>query len=133
MVIVSAVSSMKFYRQNKSYPVPYQILHYPNVLLLLNPCFVGQDIQNKWLLYKERPNFLSPKAHYLIMFLFVWGFFVDLSTRWLQLKMAGVCVPWGAEACRLHFPIRRELPVSFALPKSSSMIVNDNLSAFLEV
>ncbi|XP_009114808.2 uncharacterized protein ycf45 isoform X1 [Brassica rapa] len=67
------------------------------------------------------------------MFLFVWGFFVDLSTRWLQLKMAGVCVPWGAEACRLHFPIRRELPVSFALPKSSSMIVNDNLSAFLEI
>ncbi|KAG5384207.1 hypothetical protein IGI04_035677, partial [Brassica rapa subsp. trilocularis] len=53
--------------------------------------------------------------------------------RWLQLKMAGVCVPWGAEACRLHFPIRRELPVSFALPKSSSMIVNDNLSAFLEI
>ncbi|CAN7093366.1 unnamed protein product [Brassica rapa subsp. narinosa] len=47
--------------------------------------------------------------------------------------MAGVCVPWGAEACRLHFPIRRELPVSFALPKSSSMIVNDNLSAFLEI
>ncbi|XP_013588188.1 PREDICTED: uncharacterized protein ycf45 isoform X2 [Brassica oleracea var. oleracea] len=47
--------------------------------------------------------------------------------------MAGVCVPWGAEACRLLFPIRRELPVSFALPKSSSMIVNDNLSALLEV
>ncbi|KAL0804622.1 hypothetical protein Bca101_097112 [Brassica carinata] len=47
--------------------------------------------------------------------------------------MAGVCVPWGAEACRLLFPIRRELPVSFALPKSSSMIVNDNLSALLEI
>ncbi|WZZ65088.1 hypothetical protein YC2023_076458 [Brassica napus] len=47
--------------------------------------------------------------------------------------MAGVCFPWGAEACRLLFPIRRELPVSFALPKSSSMIVNDNLSALLEI
>ncbi|KAG2304316.1 hypothetical protein Bca52824_032967 [Brassica carinata] len=47
--------------------------------------------------------------------------------------MAGVCVPWGGEACRLLFPIRRQLPVSFALHKSSSMIVNDNLSAFLEI
>ncbi|CAH8387780.1 unnamed protein product [Eruca vesicaria subsp. sativa] len=48
--------------------------------------------------------------------------------------MAGVCVPWGSEACRLLFPIRRELPVSFALPKSSSMImiVNDNLSGFFK-
>ncbi|KAJ0232872.1 AAA domain-containing protein [Hirschfeldia incana] len=48
--------------------------------------------------------------------------------------MAGVCVPWGGEACRLLLPIRRQLPLSFALHKSSSsMIVNDNLSSFLEI
>lgn len=52
--------------------------------------------------------------------------------------MAGVCVPWGGEACRLLSPIRRRFPVSsttatLALPQSSSMIVDDNLGAFLKV
>jgi hypothetical protein len=52
--------------------------------------------------------------------------------------MAGVCVPWGGGACRLISPIRRRFPVSssvasLALPDSSSMIVDDNLGAFLEI
>ncbi|CAH2035135.1 unnamed protein product [Thlaspi arvense] len=52
--------------------------------------------------------------------------------------MAGVCVPWSGEACRLFLPIRRRLPVystvvSLALPISSSMIVDDNLGSFLEI